>query len=320
MSEENKNVSFWQKNWFACLCFVLCFPIGLFILYTTRDDYPTRWKIGAGLSLLAIVYWLTTGELVNNSIVVSLLTFVILAAIGILSDNIRRYWSAKNSDDETRLKKNIKVDLIAFAVIFVIFGIFNPSDEELEENERISSMSAGEKEIYEKTFAEYIKSTDENDARTKAIAAVDAYNTANENNSKADELEKRRIEINAEKTDHLDNMVNINTLQIQNEVVDDISQKLEGYAWFSFRANMKEDLARGLLAIWDTVPVVITSLIAATIAIETKDIGRFVLLTGMVSVMVNMGSAILFYVGVMLKSLKTYRKLTDEMKYDHSYR
>ena len=136
--------------------------------------------------------------------------------------------------------------------------------------------------------------------------------------SKADELEKRRIEIKAEKTDHLDNMVNINTLQIQNEVVEDISQKLEDFAWFSFKCNMREDVARGLLAIWDTLPVVITSLMAATIAIKTKDVGRFVLLTGMVSVMVNMGSAILFYVGVMLKSVKTYRKLTDEMKYDHS--
>ena len=123
--------------------------------------------------------------------------------------------------------------------------------------------------------------------------------------SKADELEKRRIELNAQKTD-------------QDEVVDELSQKLEGYAWFSFRANMKEDIARGLLAIWDTLPVVITSLMAAMIAIQTKDVGRFVLLTGMVSVMVNMGSAILFYVGVMLKSLKTYRKLSDEMKYDHN--
>ena len=113
-------------------------------------------------------------------------------------------------------------------------------------------------------------------------------------------------------------MVNINTLQIQNEVVEDISKKLEDFAWFSFKCNMREDVARGLLAIWDTLPVIITSLMAATIAIQTKDVGRFVLLTGMVSVMVNMGSAILFYVGVMLKSVKTYRKLTDEMKYDHS--
>ena len=136
--------------------------------------------------------------------------------------------------------------------------------------------------------------------------------------SKADELEKRRLDLHAEKTDHLDNMVNINTLQIQDEVVEDISQKLEGFAWFSFRANMKEDLARGLLLFWDVIPVLITSLIAAITAIQTGNVGLFILLTGLVSTMVNTGSGVLLFSGISIKNVKTYRQLTDEMKYDHS--
>ena len=136
--------------------------------------------------------------------------------------------------------------------------------------------------------------------------------------SKADELEKRRIQYDAEKTDHMDNMVNINTLQIQDRVIDEISAKLDDYAWFSFRANMKEDLSRGLLFFWDMLPVIITSLMAANIALQTRDVGRFVFLTGLVSTIVGAGSGILFFCGFMIKSVKTYRKLTNELTYDHS--
>ncbi len=136
--------------------------------------------------------------------------------------------------------------------------------------------------------------------------------------SKADELEKRRIDLHGEKTDHLDNMVNINTLQIQDEIVGDINQKLEEFAWFSFRANLKEDLARALILFWDVVPVLITSFMAAITAIQTGDVGHFILLTGLVSTMVNTGSGVLFFSGIIIKNVKTYRKLTDEMKYDHS--
>lgn len=136
--------------------------------------------------------------------------------------------------------------------------------------------------------------------------------------SKVDELEKRRIQYDAEKTDHVDNMVNINTLQIQDEVIDEVSRKLDEYAWFSFRCNMKEDFARGTVVLWDILPVAITSLMAAVTALQTKDIGHFILVTGMVMAMVNSGSGIVFFSGIMVKHLKTYRKLTEELKYDHS--
>ena len=136
--------------------------------------------------------------------------------------------------------------------------------------------------------------------------------------SKVDELEKMRLENDAQKTDHMDNMVNINTLQIQDQVIDDICHKLDDYALFSFRANMKEDGARGLFFLCNIAPIIITSLIAATAALQTKDIGYFILLTGLTSSMVGTGSGMAFYGGVLVKSLKTYRKLTDELKYDHS--
>lgn len=136
--------------------------------------------------------------------------------------------------------------------------------------------------------------------------------------SKVDEVEKKRIQYDAEKTDHMDNLVNINTLQIQEDVIEDISQKLDEYAWFSFKCNMKEDSARGLLVFWDVLPLMITSLMAASIAIQTGDVGRFILLTGLVATMITSGSSILFFSGSVIKNIKTYRKLTDEMKYDHS--
>ena len=136
--------------------------------------------------------------------------------------------------------------------------------------------------------------------------------------SKVDELEKMRIENDAQKTDHMDNMVNINTLQIQDKVIEDICHKLDDYTWFSFRANMKEDAARGLFFLCNIAPIIITSLMAAISAIQTKDIGYFILLTGLASSMVGTGSGMAFYGGVLVKSLKTYRKLTNELKYDHS--
>ena len=180
MNEENKNASFWQKNWFAWLCFILASPIGLFIMYTTREDYPTRWKIGAGLSLFAIVYWLATGEPVGNSVFLSILTVVFMACIGVLFDNVLKYWAARNDEDKTRFKKRIKGSAIAAAVLCVAVGVLAPSEDEEKEIERIAAMTDSEKTLYEQQFAEYKKSMSEDDARTKAIAAIDANTAVNE--------------------------------------------------------------------------------------------------------------------------------------------
>lgn len=136
--------------------------------------------------------------------------------------------------------------------------------------------------------------------------------------SKMDEIEKKRIQYDAEKTDHMDNLVNINTLQIQDQVIDDVSQKLDEYARFSFVCNMKEDVARGVVVFWDILPMVITGLLAAVMAIQTGDVSRFILLTGLTNTMVNMGSGILFFSGFVIKNVKTYRKLTNELTYDHA--
>ncbi len=136
--------------------------------------------------------------------------------------------------------------------------------------------------------------------------------------SKMDEIEKKRIQYDAEKTDHMDNLVNIHTLQIQNKVIDDVSRKLDEYARFSFICNMKEDVARGAVVFWDILPMVITGLLAAVTAIQTGDVSRYILLTGLTSTMVNMGSGILFFSGFVIKNVKTYRKLTNELTYDHT--
>ena len=136
--------------------------------------------------------------------------------------------------------------------------------------------------------------------------------------SKIDEIEKKRLQYDAERTDHMDNLVNINTLQIQDKVIDDVSQKLDEYARFSFVCNMKEDAAHGVLVFWDVLPMVIASLLAASMAVQTGDVSRFILLTGLTNTMVNMGSGILLFSGWMIKHLKTYHKLKNEFTYDHS--
>ena len=136
--------------------------------------------------------------------------------------------------------------------------------------------------------------------------------------SKIDEIEKKRLQYDAERTDHMDNLVNINTLQIQDKVIDDVSQKLDEYARFSVVCNMKEDAAHGVLVFWDVLPMVIASLLAASMAVQTGDVSRFILLTGLTNTMVNMGSGILLFSGWMIKHLKTYHKLKNEFTYDHS--
>ena len=136
--------------------------------------------------------------------------------------------------------------------------------------------------------------------------------------SKVDELEKMRLDYDAQKTDHLDNMVNINTLQIQDKIIDDITQKLDHYAWFSFRASMKEDAARGLFFLCNIIPIVITSLMAASTAIQTRDVGYFILLSGLTSTMCGTASGIAYFSGMLVKTLKTYRKLMNELESDHA--
>ena len=136
--------------------------------------------------------------------------------------------------------------------------------------------------------------------------------------SKADEIEKKRLRYEAEETDHMDNLVNINTLQIQDKITKDISQKLDEYASFFCRCYMKEDAAQTFLLFWDILPIMITGLIAANTTIQTGNVGRFILLTGLVRTMVNMGSGILFFSGSIVRSLKTYHKLKDELQYDHT--
>lgn len=190
MADENKNVPFWQKNWFAWLSFILFVPVGLFIMYTTREDYPTRWKIGAGLSLIAIIYGLTTGEFLNSGI----LGIVVLGFIGVLLDNGRKWLLANDEEEVIQRKKNIKNTLIALAAVAVLTAIIRPSSEELKENERIAAMNDSEKQIYEQKFTEYTKSMEEDDARTKAIADVDAYTAANEKLAAMNDEEKALYE------------------------------------------------------------------------------------------------------------------------------
>ena len=136
--------------------------------------------------------------------------------------------------------------------------------------------------------------------------------------AKEGELEKMRLQNDAEKTDHLDNMTNINSLQIQDDILSDISQKMERYCWFGLKWILKEDLARFPLVLWSSVSGITTGIMAAVEAIETGDVSRFVFLTGLVNVMITTGAPILGFSASVVKRLKAYRKIEEELAYDHA--
>ena len=136
--------------------------------------------------------------------------------------------------------------------------------------------------------------------------------------AKEGELEKMRLQNDAEKTDHLDNMTNINSLQIQEEILTDIYQKMENYSWYGLRWIVKEDLMRFWLILWNVIPGITAGIIAALQALDTGDVGRFVFLTGLVNVMITTGAPILGFSASVVKRLKAYRKIEDELSYDHT--
>ena len=62
----------------------------------------------------------------------------------------------------------------------------------------------------------------------------------------------------------------------------------------------------------------ITDILAAQTAIQTKDIGHFVLVTGMVATMLRSVKPITDHCRELIENLQTYHRIKDEMHYDHT--
>ena len=136
--------------------------------------------------------------------------------------------------------------------------------------------------------------------------------------SKLDEFTQKRNDINTEKTDHLNYVVTINTLAIQDRILTDIMQKMNALSLARYKNNEKQNFIYLSVIFWEILPLMITSILAAKTALETKDIGHFVLVTGMVGTMIHALEPIVHHFGNMVNNLKIYHKIKDEMQYDHT--
>jgi len=131
------------------------------------------------------------------------------------------------------------------------------------------------------------------------------------------ELDQMRIKINAEQTDHLNNIVNIGALGREKEILDDVEQKLNENRWRSFKVLMKADIMRSSNYIISIASNVVIMLLAVMDAMKTGDVGRFILLTGMARTMASEGAPLSFFVGTVVSQTKAYRKIMDELEYNH---
>ena len=134
--------------------------------------------------------------------------------------------------------------------------------------------------------------------------------------SRDGELNIMQIKNGAEKTDLLDNLVNINALNLQESVMHRLYNRLEKYAKLSLLIRMKLSILTSIPVLILTIPLIAISIWAAYDALETKDLGRFVLLTGMVSTFISRGVTLTSFWGFIIRKLKQYHKLIDTLKYD----
>ena len=134
--------------------------------------------------------------------------------------------------------------------------------------------------------------------------------------SRDGELNVMQIKNGAEKTDSLDNLVNINALNLQESVVHTLYKRLEIYAKMSLYIRLKLSILTFIPVLILAIPMIIISIWAAYDTLETKDLGRFILLTGMVSTFLSRGVTLTSFFGFLVRKLKQYQKLMETLKYD----
>ena len=134
--------------------------------------------------------------------------------------------------------------------------------------------------------------------------------------SRDGELNIMQIKNSAEKTDQLDNLVNINALNLQESITNTLYKRLEKYAKISLLIRLKLSLLTSIPVLILTIPLVVISIWAAYDVLESKDLGRFVLLTGMVSTFISRGVTLASFWGFIVRKIKNYHKLMETLKYD----
>ncbi len=141
----------------------------------------------------------------------------------------------------------------------------------------------------------------------------------NKHFSRDGELEKWRVQNEAEKADQLDNLVNIGALNIQDQVLQEVHEKMEKYTFASLKVNLKLQLIKYISGMTAGIfPIVICNLMAAADVLKDHELGHFVLITGMVSEMVVNGNILVWCVGRIARKTKAYHKLLDTLSYDHN--
>lgn len=131
------------------------------------------------------------------------------------------------------------------------------------------------------------------------------------------ELDEMRIKMRAEETDHLNNLVNIATLGREKEILGDYENKLKENRWRAFKASLKADFMRSSNYVIGIICNIIITVMAVRDALETGDVSRFILVTGMARTMASEAAPLSFFVGALVSRTKAYQKAMNSLEYDH---
>lgn len=131
-------------------------------------------------------------------------------------------------------------------------------------------------------------------------------------------LDEMRIKIDAEQTDHLNNILNINSLGQEDKILTELEERFNENQWRAFKVSLKADLMRCCTYILSMISNTLIMLLAVSEALKTGDVSRFILLTGMASTMAGEGAPLSFFVGAVVSHTKAYRKALDTLNYNHS--
>ncbi len=132
------------------------------------------------------------------------------------------------------------------------------------------------------------------------------------------DLEVIQVKYGAESADHIENIGNIHTLNMEEEVLKELREHRNAFRDLSYKLEKKACYNRSSIYIINSIPTILITLLAVSDTLSSGDVGRFILLTGMASTMTSMGTPLSFFFGDMAVQFKSYKKLMAELEYDHN--
>ena len=130
----------------------------------------------------------------------------------------------------------------SFLIMIAMFAI--SSSDAVQEPKRIASMNTEERQLYNTKFAEYAKSMDEDDARTKAIADVDAYVAANEKLAAMNDEEKALYDQKFAEYTHTMDDISARTKAVEDVETDTAAKKKALQEMYDKQKQYEEWLAQ----------------------------------------------------------------------------